>query len=154
MIMWDIVWRALHVTKITLAKVQKWQICFPTGRTKPCSEHFANCWQGIFKFKKNIFPFYKMFNDWEVSRIEKGGICLQKNMCVTHYLFLFKYIFYIFYYLSFINIIMESQRTYNFTVFWYLNVLVVQSNSGSQTTRYIQYKYRFSSVFSLWIISF
>lgn len=150
MIMWDIVWRALHATKITSAKLENLMIPLESRSGRFASllaelSHAVNilqtvCMQGIFKFKKNSFPFYKMFNDWEVSRIEKGGICLQKNMCVSHYLFLFKYIFYIFYYLSFINIIMESQRTYNFTVFWYLNVLFVQSiaNSGSQTTRYFQ----------------
>ena len=113
-------------------RVQKQQICFATRRNKPCSEHFANFGQGIF----NIFPVYKMFNDLKVSRIKRGTIQklnkkrVFRKICVLPIIYsLFKYIFYIFCNLGFIKVIIESQRTNNFTVFWYLNVLVVQSNS-------------------------
>ena len=48
-------------------RVHKQQIRDPSIRNTPCSEHFANCGNGNFK----IFPFYKMHNDCEISRIAK-----------------------------------------------------------------------------------
>ncbi|XP_062601156.1 uncharacterized protein LOC134262845 [Saccostrea cucullata] len=48
-------------------RVHKQQIRDPSVRNTPCSEHFATCGKGKFK----LFPFYKMHNDCEISRVAK-----------------------------------------------------------------------------------
>ena len=52
---------------IDRVRVHKQQIRDPTVRNTPCSEHFANCGRGKFK----IFPFFKMWEENEISRTVK-----------------------------------------------------------------------------------